>query len=102
MDDNHRLKYLNISYNGGDNDKTTELDEAKMTAQYLLSKMGKSQSASKLESILAHFIHYSNTLIHLDISNLPISTQSYMYIAKFGLRKSRSLLSCHMESVGFL
>lgn len=45
---------------------------------------------------LAEFVHYSSSLIHLGLSNMGFTYKSLLYFIKEGLRKSRTLQSCHL------
>ena len=47
-------------------------------------------------------MHHSTSLLHLDISCLGLSWESYKYIALNGLRKSHTLLSVHISGMGLM
>jgi len=49
---------------------------------------------------LTGFIHHSDSLLHLDISGMSFTFEGLQEIARWGLRKSRTLLSCHMSGLG--
>jgi hypothetical protein len=49
---------------------------------------------------LVDFLHYSEYLLHLDISGMGLNFDSCKYIAFKGIRKSRTLISIHMSGLG--
>lgn len=60
------------------------------------------EEVSPLEKSLSDFMHYSSTLVHLDMSCLGLTFGAYKYIARNGLRKSRTLLAVHISGMGLL
>jgi hypothetical protein len=52
------------------------------------------------EKSLVRYVHSSKSLLHLDISGIGISIKQLTYFLEKGLRKSRMLLSCHMNDLG--
>ena len=73
---NH-LKSLNIAFNSSNN--TGKLEGAK----------------DPLAQAISDFIHFSDTLLHISLDGMSFPFESSLYIAEKGLRKSRTLLSCH-------
>merc|ERR1712167_114893 len=49
---------------------------------------------------LTGFIHYSDSLLHLDLSGMSFTFEALKELCSMGLRKSRTLLSCHMSGLG--
>lgn len=49
---------------------------------------------------LAKFLHKSENMILLDISGMGLKFKDYAHIAERGLRKSKTLLSVHMQGMG--
>ena len=49
---------------------------------------------------LTGFIHYSDSLLHLDLSGMSFTFEGLKKLCSRGLRKSRTLLSCHMSGMG--
>lgn len=45
---------------------------------------------------IADFIHYSDTLLHIDLGGMNFNFNDISYIFQHGLRKSRTLRSCHI------
>jgi len=52
--------------------------------------------AGELEDAFASFLHYSDSLMHFDMSGIEMSIEGYFHVAERGIRKSRTLLSIHM------
>ena len=52
----------------------------------------------KFTHTIAHYIHTSNTLLHINLSGLDLKNVNYIY--KKGIRKARTLLSCHLGGIG--
>ena len=48
---------------------------------------------------ISSFIHYSDTLLHIDLGGLNLLHPQIEYIFKNGLRRSRTLLSCHFVGI---
>ena len=44
---------------------------------------------------LSDFIHFSDTLLHIDLGGMNFSQKELEYVILNGLRKSRTLISCH-------
>ena len=44
---------------------------------------------------LSNFIHFSDSLLHIDLGGMNMSQKELQYIFAYGLRKSRTLISCH-------
>ena len=42
------------------------------------------------------FIHYSDSLLHIDLGGMEFDYEDIMSIISKGIRKSRTLLSCHL------
>jgi hypothetical protein len=55
-----------------------------------------------LENQICEFLHFSNSILHFDMSGLGLSFESYKLICELGLRKSRTLISCHINEMGLL
>ena len=47
---------------------------------------------------LAEFMHYNN-LLHIDIGNMNLSFDQMCHLITSGLRRSRTLQSCHMTGI---
>ena len=45
--------------------------------------------------MISRFLHYSDNLIHIDLGGMNFLQNEVEYILKRGLRKSRTLWSCH-------
>lgn len=45
---------------------------------------------------IAEFIHYSDTLLHIDLGGMNFTFTDISHIFQRGLRKSRTLRSCHI------
>lgn len=45
--------------------------------------------------ILSNFIHYSDSLLHIDLGGMNHSQSELEYVMQHGLRKARTLISCH-------
>ena len=58
------------------------------------------QQGTEFHVKLASFLHKSDSMIFLDISGLGLKFKDYNYIAERGLRKSKTLLSVHMQGMG--
>jgi len=52
------------------------------------------------EETLCNLIHYSSTLLHLDISEMSLSFNQLLTIASKGLMKARTLHAVHMSGLG--
>ena len=48
---------------------------------------------------ISSFIHYSDTLLHIDLGGLNLLHPQIVYLFKNGLRRSRTLLSCHFVGI---
>ena len=68
---NNNLRYLNIAYNNGSNNNFCQT--------------------------IADFLHYSNSLLHINLSGLNLKNIELVY--KRGLKKARTLLSCHFGGI---
>lgn len=54
------------------------------------------------DDVLCNFLHYSNKLVHFDMSGLGLAIENLEYICIKGIRKSRALQSVHMNGLGLL
>lgn len=80
------LRYLNLAYNNANynfKDKYLEL------------------TPQSFEFSLAHMLHQSKDLLHLDLSGLQMAMNQIKYIVSDGLTKSRSLLAVHLGGYTF-
>lgn len=84
IDGKNNLKSLSIGYNSG------------------RSMKNENGGVPPLEQSLSEFMHHSAALLHLDISCLGLSWESYKYIATNGLRKSHTLLAVHISGMGLM
>ena len=79
------LRLLNIGYNSPGSKKQI---------------VNEDQNEKSLELSIADFLHYSETLLHFDMSGLGLPFDSYKLIAERGIRKSRTLIAIHMSGMG--
>ena len=82
--DHNSLKSLNLSYN------ITRQPGALTQAD--LDDLPEATAVTAL----ADFIHYSDTLLHIDLGGMSFSFAELEHIFVRGLRKSRTLQSCHI------
>ena len=55
--------------------------------------------AGQLEDAFANFLHYSDSLLHFDMSGIEMTFDGYYHVVTRGVRKSRTLLSIHMSGM---
>ena len=76
------LKSLNLSFNC-----------AKMPGIFKETNVGKAAES------IANFIHYSDQLLHIDLGGMNFAFAETHHIFTRGLRKSRTLQSCHFLGI---
>ena len=47
-------------------------------------------------------MHYSSSLLHIDLSGSNLPFESCLFIARAGISKSRTLVAAHMSGMGLL
>ena len=77
IDGENQLRPINLSYN---------------TVKQINTNLSSPHSVVRK---LAHFIHYSDNLIHIDLGGMNFMQTEIEHLFKYGLRKSRTLQSCH-------
>ena len=82
--DHNSLKSLNLSYNS-----------ARQPGVVTQADLDGPPEATAVTA-LADFIHYSDTLLHIDLGGMNFSFTELEHIFSRGLRKSRTLQSCHI------
>ena len=78
------LRSLDLSYNS-----------AKQVGIFNKTAVDESSENNVIKTI-ANFIHFSDHLLHVDLGGLNFNQIELEYIVDRGLRKSRTLLSCHL------
>jgi hypothetical protein len=74
---NQNLTHLNLSWNS--------------------AQCPNKKEQNKFDEGFSHFIRYSHSLVHLDVSGMNFSEKSMKYFCLRGVRKSKTLLSVHMS-----
>ena len=101
----HNLSYLDISSNKmSTSDLANFLNLLYQRNQLRSLNIGYNQTGSQKQTekselfieTLCKFMHYSDTLLHLNLSGMEFSYESIIKVITNGLRKSRTILSCHL------
>mmetsp|Transcript_2384 Transcript_2384/g.3647 ORF Transcript_2384/g.3647 Transcript_2384/m.3647 type:complete len:190 (-) Transcript_2384:2208-2777(-) len=111
----NNLKWLSIAYNSGFD---CEMDDPIIFEQKLHGQRQRTETRINMKGnvvtsvkkpidvrklgfteTLAKFLHFSDSLLHIDLSGLGLSPNSLKFILLKGLRMSRSLLSCHFSGI---
>ena len=93
IDQNNSLKSLHIGYNSLRELKTGTIQNKNLVAK---------DDSESFESILCAYMHYSPFLLHLDMSYTELSFESLIQIVYKGIRKSRTMLSIHLNGIGLI
>lgn len=100
------LEHLDISANGLQGATISQflkmIDKKNQLRSLNISTNSCKKNGSELSEQISKFLHYSDSLIHFDMSSLGLAFPDYLHIAEKGLRKSKTLLSAHMSGMGLL
>ena len=95
------LCYLDISGNNFDaRDLTIFMDQILKDNRLKWLSLAfnrASKESGNFVNLLNKFIHYSDTLMHIDLSGMGFSPEDCEEILKKGVKKSRTLLSAHLS-----
>lgn len=78
------LKSLNLSFNS-----------SRIPGNFISKSIVQNSQLEVTDSIV-DFIHYSDTLLHIDLGGMDFDFEDLTKIIQKGLRRSRTLLSCHL------
>lgn len=100
------LSYLDISGNNYDaRDLTIFMEQItkENRLKWLSLAFNRASTANtfKFVNLLNRFIHYSDTLMHIDLSAMDFSPFDADDILHNGIGKSRTLLSAHLSGIQF-
>jgi len=104
IDRRHSLRYLNIGYNSASQRGEIKLTKPKKTLDTKFVKPKAEEPIVEVKvlefsSTLAEFLHYSDSLLMIDLSGLGFDFLSAKYVIEKGLRKARALTTCVMKGM---